>query len=239
VASPAVPATWWRSAEARKATGWRGVEAQHIIATLRLVDTPAEQQALEQWLEDSKPPLPPDVVPKQHYLLTTPFRYRSPVASRFRDAQDGCIWYGAEDRETACAELAFWRWRFLVDTEASLGGEVLTTHTLFAANVSGTAIDLSAPPWSRARARWTTNDYGACQQLARECPERDVAWIRYESARRAGGFCSAVFTPAVLAFRGGSEQTWQCKTTPMRVLMIHDDESLVFEASEWASDAPV
>jgi RES domain len=235
VASPAVPATWWRSAEPRKAVGWRGVEAQHIIATLRLVDSPAEQQALEQWLEESKPPLPPDAPPKQHYLLTTPFRYRSPVASRFRSAQDAGLWYGAEDRETVCAELAYWRWRFLADTEATLGGEVLTTHTLFAANVAGVAIDLSGPPWSRARARWTADDYAACQELAHECRERDVAWIRYESVRHVGGFCSAAFTPSVLTFRGGSEQTWQCKTTPARVLMVHDDESFAFDAATWSA----
>jgi hypothetical protein len=160
------------------------------------------------------------------------------VATRFRAAEDGGIWYGAEDRETTCAELAFWRWRFLVDTEAELGGEVLTIHTLFAASVAGVAIDLPEAPWSRARTRWTAGDYTACQMLARECRERDVAWIRYESARRGGGFCSAVLTPAALTFRGGSEQTWQCKTTPARVLMVHDDESLVFEATAWRNESP-
>jgi hypothetical protein len=231
-----VPATWWRSIAPRKATGWRGVEAQHIIATLRLVDSAAEQQALEQWLEASKPPLPLDVAPKQHYLLTTPFRYRSPVASRFRSAQDGGLWYGAEDRETVCAELAYWRWRFLMDTEAPLGGEVLTSHTLFAANVAGASIDLSEAPWSRTRARWMAPDYAACQALAHECRERDVAWIRYESARREGGFCSAVITPSALTFRGGSDETWQCKTTPGRVLMVHEEESLAFDAAAWAAE---
>jgi hypothetical protein len=38
--------------------------------------------------------------------------------------------------------------------------------------------------------------------------------------------------------RGGSEQTWQCKTTPTRVLMVHDDESLVFDAASWERAVP-
>ena len=93
-----VPATWWRSVAQRSAVGWRGVEAQHIIATLRLVDSPAEQQALEQWLEESKPPLPPDVAPRQHYLLTTPFRYRSLDALVGNDDAKRRAWMEAPHR---------------------------------------------------------------------------------------------------------------------------------------------
>ena len=35
---------------------WRGVESQHIVSTLRLVDTSGEQEMLERMLEVSKPP---------------------------------------------------------------------------------------------------------------------------------------------------------------------------------------
>ncbi len=54
---------------------WRGVEAQHIVSTMRLVDTLDEQSVLECILESSKPPLPAGGAAK-HYLLATPFRYR-------------------------------------------------------------------------------------------------------------------------------------------------------------------
>jgi hypothetical protein len=63
------------------------VEAQHRISTLKLVDTVEEQQALEQLIEETKPPLPPECA-GLHYLLSTPFRYGAvyPVGSRFRRA---------------------------------------------------------------------------------------------------------------------------------------------------------
>ena len=40
---------------------WRGVEAQHVVSTMRLVDSAAEQDLLEQLLEGSKPALPPEI----------------------------------------------------------------------------------------------------------------------------------------------------------------------------------
>ena len=111
--------SWWRSIHPDQRDLWRGVEAQHVAATMRLVDDLEEQALLEQILEDSKPPAP--AVPKhQHYLLWTPFRYRSPVASRFRRGGDW-VALGAyqalasssysrpgTSSRTACAEIA-WR----------------------------------------------------------------------------------------------------------------------------------
>ena len=74
---------WFETAAPRRMRAWCGVEAQHVVSTMRLVDTPAEQDLLEQLLEGSKPPVPPTALPK-HYLLTTPFRYSPAHASRFR-----------------------------------------------------------------------------------------------------------------------------------------------------------
>jgi len=96
----------WRTMQA-----WRGVEAQHVVSTMRLVDTPQEQSLLESLLETSKPTLPPTASHK-HYLLTTPFRYSPAHASRFRPAGSKGQWYGAESLYGACAELAYWRHRF-------------------------------------------------------------------------------------------------------------------------------
>ena len=63
-----------------EAKPWRVVEAQHRASTMRLVDTLAEQRALEDLLEASKPPVPAEAR-HLHYLLATPFRYRSPHGS--------------------------------------------------------------------------------------------------------------------------------------------------------------
>jgi hypothetical protein len=225
---PLWEASWWRSLRADERDLWRGVEAQHVAATMRLVDDLDEQALLEQILEDSKPPAP--AVPRhQHYLLWTPFRYRSPVASRFRRAGEAGVWYGAEELATACTELAYWRWRFLVDSDGLANSEIVVELTFFQARVSGPVLDLCAPPWSARRSAWGHPDeYGACQRLAQACRDRgDVSWIRYASARRADGVCAAVLEPACLRIRSmRSQQTWRCKVTRSTVLMAHDDDRL-------------
>ena len=77
------------SSDARDLSGrcWRLVEAQHHVSTAKLTDTPQEQRRLEELLEESKPPVPPEC---RHlsYLLFTPFRYGAPYprGSRFRRA---------------------------------------------------------------------------------------------------------------------------------------------------------
>ncbi len=213
---------------------WRGVEAQHRVATLRLVDSLDEQAALERILEASKPPLPrPAPGAKQtpgdlHYLLHTPFRYRSRHASRFRRPGEPGLWYGARERATACTEVAYWRWRFLMDSAGLRGGELVTEHTFFQARVRGLAVDLTRKPWSASAAVWThPGDYGACQALAAEARGRGVQWIRYESARRPGGRCGAVLAPRCLSLPPDSRpETWVCKVTATQALMLHDDDRL-------------
>ena len=54
-------AAWFETGvRARSAALWRGVEAQHIVSTMRLADNAAEQRVLEELLETSKPAVPPD-----------------------------------------------------------------------------------------------------------------------------------------------------------------------------------
>lgn len=223
------PEDWFASAAPHAVPAWRGVEAQHIVATMRLVDTLDEQAVLEQLLEASKPALQPAAKPI-HYLLNTPFRYRSPSASRFRRAGAAGVWYGAETLQAAAAEVAHWRWRFLSASDGLRDQELLTEHTFFRAKVQGTAIDLTALPWLQRRAEWThDSDYGATQDLATAARERGVQWIRYESARHPGGRCSAVFDVEALQLPVPLvQQTWHCKTTLHSVLMVHDSDRLAW-----------
>ena len=218
---------WWRRARAALACNlWRGVEAQHRVATMKLVDTLDEQAVLEQLLEDSKPPLPAGR--SLHYLLNTPFRYRSVHASRFRAGSDPGIWYGAESLHTACTEVAYWRWRFLLDSDGLRDGHLISEHTFFQARVRGRAVDLTAAPWNAAADRWTDGtDYSDCQHLAREARSRDIQWIRYRSVREPAGYCGAVLDPACLSLpQPMPQQTWVCKVTRERALMMHDQDSL-------------
>lgn len=220
----------WFATPPRNASAllWRGVEAQHRVATMRLVDSLDEQDTLERLLESAKPPLP-EAARGLHYLLATPFRYRSPHGSRFRAPGEAGVWYGAKDRHTACTEVAYWRWRFLMDSTALREGELVTEHTFFQAQVRGAAIDLTRPPWSEAAAAWMLrDDYGPCQALARAARETGkVQWIRYASVRHPGGQCGAVLAPDCLSLRDGfPQETWVCKVTPTQALMLHDDDRL-------------
>ena len=220
---------------ARSAALWRGVEAQHIVSTMRLADNAAEQRVLEELLETSKPAVPPDAA-RQHYLLFTPFRYRSPIASRFRRAHDAGVWYGAEELRTACGEVAYWKWRFLMDSEPLRESALHTEHTFFQAKVRGRCADLTQPPWNGATRAWThKSDFAACQALAVEARSRELAWIRYAAVRAAGGSCGAVLKPQALSVAEPFEQqTWACKTTAAGAWLQRAGGSRYdFPAADW------
>lgn len=220
---------WFDAAAAAVRDIWRGVEAQHLVATLRLVDSVHEQELLESVLDGSKPPLPSGSEGR-HYLLFTPFRYRSPQASRFRRADQPGAFYGADEALTVAAELGYWRWRFLMDSETLRRRELETVHTFFVARMRGTELDLTSKPWSAKRSLWRDPaDYGACHHLAMEARSRGLASIRYESARREGHVCNVVFKPDALSMRKPPiEQTWACKTTAAIVIWAHGRELFEF-----------
>ena len=209
--------TWTPTALAASASPWAGeawrmVEAQHAAATMKLVDSAAEQALLEDLLEQAKPPLP-EAARKLHYLLATPFRYPPlPRGSRFRAAGEPGVFYGADQLVTACAELGYWRWRFLRDAPG-LRRIDSVAHTAFRASIKvKSAIDLRDPPLARDRKRWTDPDsYAATQELARRAREGAIGVIRYQSVRDPGhDGCTALLTPAGFAAKSpkGALQTW-------------------------------
>jgi hypothetical protein len=222
---------WFASARPARRDLWRGVEAQHQVATMRLVDDLREQELLEQVLEASKPPLPPEAA-GMHFLLATPFRYASPWPSRFRAADQPGAWYGADEPRTVAAELAYWRWRFFMDSDGLREGELVTQHTFFQARFEGLELDITVKPWSTRRKRWRApDDYSACQQLAlrARATEPLVTAIRYESARREAALCEVVFDARALSLPAAHlQQTWNCKTTKSLVLFSHHADRLEF-----------
>lgn len=222
---------WLATARKSERELWRSVEAQHQVATMRLVDDLEEQQLLEQLLDASKPPL---TVPRPglHYLVFTPFRYSSPWPSRFRRPNEPGAWYGADTPATVAAETAFWRWRFFHESEGLRGEQVVAELTFFQARFQGLELDITCPPWSDLRNVWRhSDDYGACQHLAGAARGLNppVQAIRYESARREKGMCEVVFDMQALTMpRPHLQQTWVCKTTADRVLLTHDREQFEF-----------
>ncbi len=204
---------------------------------MRLVDTLDEQAQLEHLLETSKPPVPPAAA-TLHDLLATPFRDppRHPGGSRFRSATDAGVFYGASEIRTACAELGYWRWRFLVDSPA-LQGLTPVPHTLFRCRVDGAAIDLRAEPFVRDAAQWTAReDYVPCQRLGQHAREAGIAVVRYQSVRDpSGGACAAVLRPSAFPAPPDAEQSWQLSVTRARITWRRDS-ALHGEAFEFAAE---
>lgn len=209
---------------------WRAVEAQHHVSTLRLVDhDPADQELLEQLLEESKPAVPP---PAQRlaYLLATPFRYPSPHGSRFRAPQDPGVFYGAMERRTACAELGYWRWRF-AQASAGLSALAATPQTLFQAGIDARGVDLRKPPHSRERDMWThPADYAPTQEFGRAARAAGAAVVLYESVRDpAQGGCAAVLEPTALRpGRPLAQETWFLTITPRGALWSRERVEFAF-----------
>lgn len=205
-------------------SGWRAVEAQHRNATMALVSGNLDEQAiLEQIIEDSgKPKLPP-AAGGLHYLLSTPFRYRThaPMGSRFRSQFDPPVFYGAEDIKTACTEAGYWRWRFWMD---SVGLSVKTTTMEMSVfefhGETESMIDLTVPPNLEHRDRWVDpHNYSHTQALAREARTQGAELIRSESVRQSpDGRCLTILTPEV--FKRESQpfrnhlQTWDIFICP-------------------------
>jgi hypothetical protein len=227
------------ASEARQAAlrVWRAVEAQHVVSTMRLVNNRLRAQAvLEEVLEESKPPMRAETAGLD-YLLFTPFRYPSPYGSRFRAAGEPGVFYGAERVGTACAELGYWRWRFVMDSEGLRStGLAATAHTIFQAGVRGPAIDLREPPFVRSRKRWTDrSDYSHTQSFARAARAAQVRILRYQSVRDPGqGGCAAVLHPDAFQPRKRlAQQTWHLTVTPATVIWQRDGEAREFDVEIW------
>lgn len=215
---------------------WRAVEAQHVVATMALVDTLDEQLVLERLLDGSKPPVPAGA-DKLHYLLFTPFRYDPPPGgSRFRAPGDAGVFYGADQVRTACAELGYWRWRHLLATPA-LAAMPSRPQTVFRARIAAPTVDLRARPFVRDRAAWTDPvDYGPCQRFAAVAREAAVGAIRYESVRDPGhGGCAAILDWRAFATPEPTDaQTWTLSVSRERVVWQRAD-ALRREAHEFTA----
>ena len=226
---------WLQSIEAARVNvsvkGWRAVEAQHVVSTLRLTDSnPEKQDLLERILEESKPPLPPEAV-GLHYLLATPFRYPPSVyGSRFRGTLDPGVLYSALQRRTACAEMGYWRWRFLNDSDG-LTEIAASPQTLFQSGAAGSAVDLQQPPLDQHSALWTDPaSYTATQAFGRVAREANLALILYRSVRDPEpGTCIAVLSPAALRpKRPVAQETWHLTVTTHGAIWQRESQRFLF-----------
>ncbi|HUE85080.1 MAG TPA: RES family NAD+ phosphorylase [Vicinamibacterales bacterium] len=232
------------STEVRRLAGrcWRVVEAQHVVSTMALVDTIAEQEVLEQLLDASKPPVPPECR-HLHYLLSTPFRYGAayPSGSRFRRAGlTPGVFYASQSVATAIAEMAFHRLLFFAESPATPWPASAGEYTAFAIRFrTAKGLDLTAAPFDRQSRHWThSTDYTRCQALADAARGAGVQVLRYASAR-APGSNVALLTCAAFASREPLErQVWRLHVGApgVRAICAFPEQRLGFDRAAFARD---
>jgi hypothetical protein len=193
---------------------WRVVEAQHIVSTMKLTDSLDDQAILEELIEETKPPVPPDC-DGLDYLLMTPFRYsrQNPWGSRFRKPNaDAGVFYAAEQPETAMAETIFHRLRFFADSPETPWPQNAAEYTAFSVEVfSRRAIDLANFPEEDVAAILDPADYSAGQAFGEKVRTVNIELIKYPSVRAPDhGANLAVLTPAAFArSEPTGRQTWR------------------------------
>lgn len=127
-------------------------------------------------------------------VIMAAFTHLNPSGSRFADATFGA-YYAAADVDTAIAETKFHREEFLRATkEAPISVEM----RVYLADMAGDLHDIRGR-MAEMPDIYQADDYGASQALARRLRADGSSGIAYDSVRREGGQCVALFRPGALA----------------------------------------
>jgi hypothetical protein len=209
---------------------------------MALVDTIAEQHLLEQLLDASKPPVPPECR-HLHYLLATPFRYGAayPAGSRFRRAgMTPGVFYSSQTPATAVAEMAFRRLLFFAESPGTPWPANASEYTAFAVRFKTVrGLDLTVAPFDRQSGRWShPTDYKAAQALAGAARAAGVQVLRYESARTPGRNVALLTCGAFGSREPVERQVWRLHVGAPGVRAICDfpEQRLGFDRLAFAAD---
>lgn len=127
-------------------------------------------------------------------LVMAAFTHLNPEGSRFSDGSYG-VYYAAESLETSIAEVSYHRERFLARTaEPAIDVDMRWIEADLKARVHDIRGRQAA-----LRAVYDPDDYAAGRALGRVLRERGSPALAYDSVRRAGGQCVAVFRPTALS----------------------------------------
>lgn len=210
---------------------------------MKLTDSLEDQAILEELIEETKPPVPPDCE-GLHFLLMTPFRYsrQNPWGSRFRrpNAESG-VFYAAEQPETAIAETVFHRLRFFADSPETPWPQNAAEYTAFSVEVhSERAIDLNAAAPDELAGILDPADYSAGQIFADRAREAGIELIKYPSVRATDHRANlAMLTPAAFARAEPIDrQTWRIylDSNGGRAICESPNLSLAFARDAFNSD---
>jgi len=122
------------------------------------------------------------------------FTHLNPEGSRFSDGSYG-VFYAANDLDTAIAETGYHRERFLAATGEN---PMELDMRVYLVDLDGDLHDLRGQKAARPLV-YRNDSYAAGQHLARTLRDAGSNGIVYDSVRRTGGECVAVFRPPVLS----------------------------------------
>lgn len=127
-------------------------------------------------------------------IIMAAFTHLNPAGSRFSDGTFG-VFYAARELETAIAETAYHRARFM---RATRQGRMELDMRVYAVDLAARLHDLRGRQADFRRV-YDREDYAAGQQLGGRLRQGGSNGIAYDSVRRTGGQCAAVFRPRLLS----------------------------------------
>jgi len=201
---------------------YRVVESQEEVATTLITSNRDDQSLLEDMLESSKPKLEPALA-KRHYLINTPFRY-PPLThgSRFGSLLEPGIFYGSTTIETALAEISYYRFRFLADTNDSnsvIKHKPQSNHTGFYINThSEKGLTLNKKPFLKMQLD-APDSYQESQPFGSLMREAGVELFKFPSARKIEGINGGCFHHKVIKSKKPcAPEHWQCLMLENRII---------------------
>lgn len=127
-------------------------------------------------------------------IIMAAFTHLNPEGSRFSDGTYG-VFYAANDLDTAIAETRYHRERFM---RATAQVRMELDMRVYLVDLTGELHDLRKQKSDYALV-YHNDNYSAGQHLARTLRQQASNGITYDSVRRAGGECAAVFRPRLLS----------------------------------------
>ena len=127
-------------------------------------------------------------------VMMAAFTHLNPDGSRFSNGSYG-VFYAAKDLDTAIAETKHHRERFM---SATAQGRMELDMRVYLVDLDGDLHDLRGRSDSLPLV-YHESDYTAGRHLARTLREAGSNGLAYDSVRRAGGECVAVFRPPLLS----------------------------------------
>lgn len=127
-------------------------------------------------------------------VIMAAFTHLNPDGSRFTDGTFG-VFYAGKDIETAIVETSYHRERFM---RATAEPKMELDMRVYVIDLAGGLHDLRGRQSDFALVYHKT-DYAPAQHLARTLRKEGSNGIVYDSVRRQGGECAAIFRPPLLS----------------------------------------